>query len=119
MCIRDRDGTAIRDYVHVVDIARGHVVALDHVDDTNGMQLFNLGTGEGTSVLQLHAAFEAASGRPIAYQVVDRRLGDVPRLVADISAVKSAWGWFPQYDLAAMCEDSWRFIAANPGGYSA
>ena len=113
------DGTAIRDYVHVVDIARGHVVALDHVDDTNGMQLFNLGTGEGTSVLQLHAAFEAASGRPIAYQVVDRRLGDVPRLVADISAVKSAWGWFPQYDLAAMCEDSWRFIAANPGGYSA
>lgn len=113
------DGTAIRDYVHVVDIAKGHVVALGHVDDADGMQLFNLGTGEGTSVLQLHGAFEASANRPIAYQVVDRRPGDVPRLVADISAVQAAWGWSPEYDLAAMCEDSWRFVTENPIGYSA
>jgi UDP-glucose 4-epimerase len=112
------DGTAIRDYVHVVDIAKGHVAALDHVDDTDGMALFNLGTGEGTSVLQLIRSFEAAAGRPIAYEVVARRPGDVPRLVADISAGQAAWGWTPEYDLTAMCEDAWRFVLSNPGGYS-
>ena len=82
------------------------------------MALFNLGTGEGTSVLQLIRSFEAAAGRPIAYEVVARRPGDVPRLVADISAVQAAWGWTPEYDLTAMCEDAWRFVLSNPGGYS-
>ena len=111
------DGSAIRDYVHVVDIARGHVAALDHVDDQSGMQLFNLGTGQGTSVLELRAAFAEAAGRDIPYDVVDRRPGDVPRLVADISAVHRAWGWKPEYDLATMCRDTWRFQTSNPDGY--
>ncbi|MFF0817855.1 UDP-glucose 4-epimerase GalE [Rhodococcus sp. NPDC003318] len=111
------DGSAIRDYVHVVDIARGHVTALDHVDDRAGMQLFNLGTGQGTSVLELRAAFAAAAGREIPYVVTDRRLGDVPRLVANIDAVSHAWGWAPKYDVATMCCDSWRFQELNPDGY--
>lgn len=111
------DGSAIRDYVHVVDIARGHVAALDHVDDQPSMQLFNLGTGQGTSVLELRTAFAAAADRAIPYVVTDRRPGDVPRLVADISAVRRAWSWKPEYDLATMCRDTWRFQEAHPEGY--
>jgi len=111
------DGSAIRDYVHVVDIARGHVAALDHVADRPGMQLFNLGTGQGTSVLELREAFAAAADRDIPYVVADRRPGDVPRLVADTRAVRRAWGWMPEYDLATMCRDAWRFQRLNPDGY--
>ena len=111
------DGTAVRDYVHVVDIARGHVDALEHLDDADGMQLFNLGTGRGTSVLELHASFAAAAGRPIPYEIAERRAGDVTRLVADTSAVREAWGWHAEYDLDDMCRDSWRFQQANPDGY--
>ena len=112
------DGTAIRDYVHVVDIARGHVAALDHLDDAPTMQLFNLGTGTGTSVLELHAAFEAASGRTVAYEITDRRAGDVTRLVADTGRVESAWGWAAELTLDDMCRDSWGFQLANPSGYA-
>ncbi|HWC23355.1 MAG TPA: UDP-glucose 4-epimerase GalE [Flexivirga sp.] len=112
------DGSAVRDYVHVVDIARGHVDALDHIDDHPGMQVFNLGTGEGTSVLELRAAFIEACGRDIPYTVLPRRPGDVPRLVADAGSVREAWGWKPQLDLAAMCRDSWNFQVANPRGYA-
>lgn len=112
------DGSAIRDYVHVMDIARGHVTALEHVDDRAEMQLFNLGTGRGTSVFELRAAFAAATDHEIPYVVRDRRAGDVPQLAADIGAVQRAWGWSPKYDLATMCADAWRFEVSNPDGYA-
>ncbi|WP_327347764.1 UDP-glucose 4-epimerase GalE [Streptomyces europaeiscabiei] len=111
------DGTGVRDYIHVMDVAEGHRVAVEHLDDRTGMRVFNLGTGTGTSVLQLVAAFGEASGRPIAHQVVDRRPGDVAELVADASAVADAWAWTTTRDLAAMCRDAWRFQELNPQGY--
>jgi UDP-glucose 4-epimerase len=112
------DGTGVRDYIHVMDVAEGHRVALQHLDDRTGMRVFNLGTGTGTSVLQLVAAFAEASGRPVPYQVVDRRPGDVAELVADASAVAEAWDWTTTRDLAAMCRDAWRFQELNPHGYA-
>ncbi|WP_243837895.1 UDP-glucose 4-epimerase GalE [Cumulibacter soli] len=112
------DGTAIRDYVHVVDVAAGHVAALNHLEDADEPQLFNLGTGVGTSVLELHAQYEREVGRELPYRITERRRGDVPRLVADCSRVQDAWGWHTQYDLAQMCADSWRFMQRNPEGYS-
>lgn len=119
------DGTAIRDYIHVVDIADAHRVALDHLDDRCGDQpglrpgfrVFNLGTGTGVSVLELVAAFSAACGAEIPYRIVGRRAGDVPRLIADASRVERAWGWHTRRDLADMCADAWRFVRQNPGGY--
>jgi UDP-glucose 4-epimerase len=112
------DGTGIRDYIHVMDVAEGHRVAVEHLDDEAGMRVFNLGTGVGTSVLALVAAFAEASGRDIPYQVVDRRPGDVAELVADASAVAAAWNWTTTRDLTAMCRDAWRFQELNPHGYA-
>ncbi|MGW4165068.1 UDP-glucose 4-epimerase GalE [Streptomyces sp. NPDC004788] len=112
------DGTGIRDYIHVVDVAEGHRVALDHIDDEPGMRIFNLGTGRGASVLELVRAFQDASGQPIPYRVTDRRPGDVAELVADPSKVHNAWGWAARHDLAAMCRDAWRFQQQNPYGYA-
>ncbi|MEU0027145.1 UDP-glucose 4-epimerase GalE [Streptomyces sp. NPDC006335] len=112
------DGTGIRDYIHVMDVAEGHRVAVEHLDDEAGMRVFNLGTGIGTSVLALVAAFAEASGRDIPYQVVDRRPGDVAELVADASAVAAAWNWTTTRDLTAMCRDAWRFQELNPHGYA-
>jgi UDP-glucose 4-epimerase len=112
------DGTGIRDYIHVMDVAEGHRVAVEHLDDDTGMRVFNLGTGVGTSVLALVAAFGEASGRDIPYQVVDRRPGDVAELVADASAVAAAWNWTTTRDLTAMCRDAWRFQELNPQGYA-
>ncbi|MFD8391375.1 UDP-glucose 4-epimerase GalE [Streptomyces sp. NPDC059680] len=113
------DGTGVRDYIHVVDVAEGHRVALEHLDDRPGMRVFNLGTGAGTSVLQLVAAFGEVSGRPVPYRIVGRRAGDVAELVADASAVADAWGWTTTRDLTAMCRDAWRFQERNPDGYFA
>ncbi|MFE0518125.1 UDP-glucose 4-epimerase GalE [Streptomyces sp. NPDC085900] len=112
------DGTGVRDYIHVMDVAEGHRVALGHLDDRPGMQVFNLGTGTGTSVLELAAAFAEASGRPVPHRVVERRPGDVAALVADASAVASAWGWTTTRDLGDMCRDAWRFQERNPDGYT-
>ncbi|MFF5157113.1 UDP-glucose 4-epimerase GalE [Streptomyces sp. NPDC000348] len=112
------DGTGVRDYIHVMDVAEGHRVAVEHLDDRTGMRVFNLGTGTGTSVLQLVAAFEEASGRPVPYRIADRRAGDVATLVADASEVARAWGWTTTRDLTAMCRDAWRFQELNPDGYS-
>lgn len=111
------DGTAQRDYIHVVDVADGHVDALDHVDDEPGMQVFNLGTGVGTSVLELSAAFAKASGRDIPHLVQPRRAGDVATLIADPGKVASAWGWHATRGLDDMCRDAWRFQVENPLGY--
>ncbi|WP_329204384.1 UDP-glucose 4-epimerase GalE [Streptomyces sp. NBC_00683] len=112
------DGTAIRDYLHVMDTAEAHRIALDRLSDTSGMHVFNLGVGKGQSVLEVVAAFGAASGSPIPFRVVPRRAGDVPELVADAGAVNRAWGWRPRRNLADMCGDSWRFQRRNPLGYA-
>ncbi|MFF7749195.1 UDP-glucose 4-epimerase GalE [Streptomyces sp. NPDC007971] len=112
------DGTGVRDYIHVMDVAEGHRVAVGHLDDRTGMRVFNLGTGTGTSVLQLVAAFGEVSGRPVPYRVVGRRAGDVAELVADPSAVAAAWDWTTTRDLTAMCRDAWRFQELHPDGYS-
>jgi UDP-glucose 4-epimerase len=112
-----RDGSAVRDYIHVVDVADGHVAALDHIDDSTEMVVLNLGTGVGTSVLELRSAFSSACGRDIPYAIKPRRSGDVPELVADASAAHSLWGWKPRFDLDAMCRDAWNFQLSNPHGY--
>jgi UDP-glucose 4-epimerase len=112
------DGTAVRDYVHVVDTAEAHSVALDRLADGPGIYAFNVGAGRGRSVLEVIAAFGDACGRPIPYRIVPRRPGDVAELVADTTAVARAWGWHPTRDLADMCRDAWRFQQLNPGGYA-
>lgn len=111
------DGTCIRDYIHVVDVADAHRVALEHLDDRAGFRVFNLGTGSGVSVLQLVAAFSAACGKDIPYRIVGRRPGDVPSLVADPGLVEREWGWRTRRDLAQMCRDAWNFQQRNPNGY--
>jgi UDP-glucose 4-epimerase len=109
------DGTAVRDYVHVVEIAEGHRMALERLEP--GLRVLNLGTGVGTSVLQLVEAFAAASGRKIPYDLVDRRPGDVAELVADAGRVAAEWGWRARRDVAEMCRDAWRFQQLHPDGY--
>ncbi|MEV0219641.1 UDP-glucose 4-epimerase GalE [Streptomyces sp. NPDC050704] len=112
------DGTAIRDYLHVMDTVEAHRVALDHLTDGPGLRVYNLGAGKGSSVLDVVAAFSEACGRPIPYEVAPRRPGDVTELVADATAVARAWGWRPTRDLADMCRDAWRFQRLNPRGYA-
>lgn len=112
------DGTAIRDYLHVMDTVEAHRVALDHLADGPGMRVYNLGGGKGSSVLDVVTAFSEACGRPIPYEVAARRPGDVSELVADATAVARAWGWRPIRDLADTCRDAWRFQQLNPYGYA-
>jgi UDP-glucose 4-epimerase len=112
------DGTAIRDYVHVMDTAEAHRIALDRLADRPGLRVYNLGAGTGRSVFEVIAAFGDACGRSIPYRVVSRRPGDVTELVADATAVARAWGWRPTRDLADMCSDAWRFQQLNPEGYA-
>ena len=111
------DGTGVRDYIHVVDLARGHVAALGRLKKTAGVQTWNLGTGRGVSVLDMVRAFEAASGRPIPYRIVARRPGDVAQCWADPSCAARELGWRAEYDLPRMCEDAWRWQQGNPEGY--
>ncbi|SHN48230.1 UDP-glucose 4-epimerase GalE [Cryptosporangium aurantiacum] len=110
------DGTCVRDYIHVLDVADGHRAALRHVGAD--FEVFNLGTGVGTSVLQLVRAFEETCDVPIPVRIVGRRAGDVARLVADPRAVRAAWGWRATRDLATMCRDAWQFQRLNPSGYA-
>jgi UDP-glucose 4-epimerase len=112
------DGTCVRDYVHVVDVADGHRVALGHLADAPGLRVRNLGTGVGTSVLELVTAFEQSSGRAIPVELTDRRAGDVATLVADPSLVSREWGWTTQRDVAAMVRDAWNFQQLNPFGHT-
>ncbi|MZF90968.1 UDP-glucose 4-epimerase GalE [Streptomyces sp. SID5643] len=113
-----RDGTAVRDYLHVMDTVEAHRVALDHFGDSTGMQVYNLGLGKGSSVLEVVNAFSRACGRPIPYEIAPRRPGDVAELVADATAVNRAWGWRPTRGLADMCRDAWRFQRLNPNGFA-
>lgn len=113
------DGTGVRDYIHVMDLAEGHVKALQHCARQGGMHVYNLGTGQGQSVLQMVAAFEAASGRPLPYRIEPRRPGDIAECWADPAKAERELGWRASRDLATMCVDSWRWQSANPQGYEA
>ncbi|MBO5069837.1 MAG: UDP-glucose 4-epimerase GalE [Roseburia sp.] len=103
------DGTGVRDYIHVVDLARGHVNAVDKVTSTTGVNIYNLGTGNGYSVLDIVKAFEAANGVEIPYVIKPRRAGDIATCYANPKKAKEELGWEAQYDLERMCKDSWRF----------
>jgi len=113
------DGTGVRDYIHVVDLAQGHVKALERLLGTPGSLLVNLGTGRGYSVLELIKAYEKASGRPVPYDIVARRPGDIDSCYADPAKALADIGWKATRDLAAMCEDSWRWQSLNPAGFDA
>ncbi len=112
------DGTGVRDYIHVVDLARGHVAALSRLLQLGGVQTWNLGTGHGVSVLDMARAFETASGKPVPYRIVARRAGDVAQCWADPARAARDLGWRAEYDLARMCADAWRWQAGNPDGYA-
>jgi len=103
------DGTGLRDYIHVVDLAIGHVKTLDRLAKGPGIVTYNLGTGRGNSVLEMVRAFEAACGRPIPYQIVDRRPGDVAKCYADPAKAREELGWSAERDVAQMCADVWRY----------
>jgi len=111
------DGTGVRDYIHVVDLAEGHVAALHRLLDSPGSFTLNLGTGRGYSVLEVVRAYAAASGREIPYRVAPRRAGDVAACWADPTLAASQLGWRAQRDLDQMCADSWRWQSMNPNGY--
>lgn len=111
------DGTGVRDYIHVVDLARGHVRALDVLMKATGVHVWNLGTGQGYSVLDMVRAFGKACGREVPYRIVDRRAGDIAQCWADPSRAERELNWRAQFDLARMCEDAWRWQSMNPMGY--
>ncbi|MGG0704185.1 UDP-glucose 4-epimerase GalE [Bacillus paramobilis] len=112
-----KDGTGVRDYIHVVDLAKGHVKALEKVLETKGIEAYNLGTGKGYSVLEMVKAFEKVSGKEIPYKVIGRRPGDVAICFADVSKAKRELGWEAEYGLEEMCIDSWRWQVNNKNGY--
>jgi UDP-glucose 4-epimerase len=113
------DGTGVRDYIHVVDLAEGHVAALRRLFDAPGSFTVNLGTGRGYSVLDVVAAYAQASGRAVPCQVMPRRPGDIAACYADPARAHALLGWTAQRDLARMCEDSWRWQSMNPKGFQA
>ena len=111
------DGTGVRDYIHVVDLAEGHVAALRFLLGGSESITVNLGTGRGYSVLELVKAYEVASGRTVPYEIVPRRPGDVAACYADATLARERLGWEARYDLARMCADSWRWQSMNPRGF--
>ena len=113
------DGTGVRDYIHVDDLAQGHVAALQRLLGHSGSFTVNLGTGHGHSVLELVAAYAQASGRPVPYSIVPRRPGDVAACYADPAAAQRLLGWQARHDLERMCADSWRWQTQNPQGFTA
>lgn len=113
------DGTGVRDYIHVVDLAKGHVKALKKIEDKSGVSVYNLGTGNGYSVLQVVKAFEKACGKTIPYAIKPRRPGDIATCYADAAKAKAELGWEAQFGIERMCADSWRWQSQNPNGYEA
>lgn len=111
------DGTGVRDYIHVVDLALGHVKALKKIEEKAGLKIYNLGTGCGYSVLDVVHNFEKASGVKIPYSIKPRRAGDIATCYADAAKAKEELGWEAQYGILEMCEDSWRWQKNNPNGY--
>jgi UDP-glucose 4-epimerase len=111
------DGTGVRDYIHVVDLAQGHVKALQKIDALDAVLTVNLGTGKGYSVLDMVKAFEKASGKKVAYTIAPRRPGDIAKCYADPSYAKEMLGWEAKRGIDEMCEDTWRWQSNNPDGY--
>ncbi len=111
------DGTGVRDYIHVVDLAKGHLSALEYLSDHSGVETFNLGTGNGYSVLDLVKAFEKVSGKKIPYQITDRREGDAATCYADTTKAEQTLHWKAQFGVERMCEDAWRWQSNNPNGF--
>lgn len=112
------DGTGVRDYIHVVDLARGHVKALNKIEEKAGLKIYNLGTGQGSSVLDVIHAFERACGHEIPYVVKPRRAGDIASCYARCDLAEKELGWKAEYDLDAMCATSWKWQSENPNGYN-
>lgn len=111
------DGTGVRDYIHVVDLAKGHLAALSHITQTPGTVAYNLGTGQGYSVLEMVKAFAAAADKPVPYKIVARRPGDAAQCYADPALAAEKLGWRAELGLERMMEDTWRWQSQNPQGY--
>ncbi|WP_216829032.1 UDP-glucose 4-epimerase GalE [Alkalihalobacterium elongatum] len=111
------DGTGVRDYIHVVDLAIGHLKALEHVLNTTGVNAYNLGTGKGYSVLEMIHSFEKTTGKKIPYQITERRSGDIAISYGDPSKAKKELGWEAVKGIDEICEDAWRWQSKNPNGY--
>lgn len=112
------DGTGVRDYIHVVDLAKGHVKAVRKLMEKPGVKIYNLGTGKGYSVLDVIKAFEKACGKKIPYQIKERRPGDIATCYSDATLAKEELGWEAEYGMDEMCADSWRWQSKNPNGYA-
>ena len=110
------DGTGVRDYIHVVDLAKGHIKAVEYALSHKGVEKINLGTGKGYSVLEVLHAYEHACGKKLAYKIMDRRPGDIAECYADTEKAEKVLGWKAQYGIEEMCEDSWKFTLDNPDG---
>lgn len=111
------DGTGVRDYIHVVDLATGHLRALEKLRENPGLVTYNLGTGRGYSVLEMVSAFESVSGKTIPYRITDRRTGDIAQCYADPTLARIELGWQAEFGLHEMCRDAWRWQTTNPRGY--
>ncbi|MCR4694980.1 MAG: UDP-glucose 4-epimerase GalE [Pseudobutyrivibrio sp.] len=111
------DGTGVRDYIHVVDLAKGHVLALKKIEEKAGLKIYNLGTGVGYSVLDIVKNFESANDIKIPYSIKPRRAGDIATCYSDATKAKEELGWTAQYGIKEMCADSWRWQKNNPNGY--
>ena len=111
------DGTGVRDYIHVVDLAKGHVKALKKLEDKSGLNIYNLGTGNGYSVLDIVKNFEAATGVSVPYVIKPRRPGDIATCYASAEKAEKELGWKAEFGIKEMCEDSWRWQSQNPKGY--
>lgn len=113
-----KDGTGVRDYIHVVDLAKGHISALEKLSTNSGLVTYNLGTGIGYSVLDIVEAFSKASGKEISYEITDRRPGDIATCYADATKAYNELGWKAEKGIEEMCKDSWRWQSNNPKGYN-
>ena len=111
------DGTGVRDYIHVVDLAKGHVAAIRYLLENSGEAVFNLGTGTGYSVLDMVHAFEEANGIPVPYEIAERRPGDLAVCYADPRKSRDVLGWSAERNRQDMCRDSWKWQSMNPNGY--
>ncbi len=111
------DGTGVRDYIHVVDLAMGHLRALEKLNENPGVETYNLGTGQGYSVLEMIKAFERACNREVPFKIAPRRAGDIAQCFADPSLAKEKLGWTAERGIDEMCSDTWRWQLANPNGY--
>ena len=111
------DGTGVRDYIHVVDLARGHVAALQKLEGQSGLNIYNIGTGKGYSVLEIIKNMEKAVGKKIPYEITERRSGDIASCYADSKKAKDELGWEAKFDIERMCQDAWRWQSKHPNGF--